>query len=214
MIRIEKRLPISLLGKWLPSINTSSKETVKYAKKLAKGFGMSDKEYRKNLSLLRSCSNVIEVKLSKNKWSDVDYEIVPSKANLKYEKAFMRHDKERRTKFIIDTFEKDGKINYKTIMPYEIVTMFKDNGYDRSFKDNLLAELLWKRLYSDKLKDEFGFEDCIVVADGSGSMEFDNCVECNNGKHINSSNIMLFDTIKAKYQIARYEMPRLIFWNL
>lgn len=112
LIKIEKRLPISLLGKWLPSINTSSKETVKYAKKLAKGFGMSDKEYRKTLSILRFCSNVLEVKLSKNKWSDVDYEIVPSKANLKYEKAFMRHDKERRTKFIIDTFEKDGKINY------------------------------------------------------------------------------------------------------
>lgn len=45
-------------------------------------------------------------------------------------------------------------------------------------------------------------------------MEFDNCVECNNRKHINSSNTMLFDTIKAKHKIAGYEMPRLIFWNL
>ena len=200
LIKIEKGLPISLLGKWLPSINTSSKETVKYAKKLAKGFGMSDKEYRKTLSLLRSCSNVLEVKLSKNKWIDVDYETVPSKANLKYEKAFMRHDEERRAKFICDAFEKNGKINYKTIMPYEIVTMFKDNGCYRGFKDNLLGELLWKKLSGEKLKNEFGFEDCIVVADGSGSMELRVNNKTSNLDICNSLAIYFAEKLKSVFK--------------
>ena len=200
LIKIEKSLPISLLGKWLPSINTSSRETVMYAKKLAKGFGMSDKEYRKTLSLLRSCSNVLEIKLSNNKWSEVDYSIVPSKANIKYEKAFMRHDEERRAKFICDAFENDGKINYKTIMPYEIVTMFKENRHFREFKDNLLGELLWKKLSGEKLKEEFGFEDCIVVADGSGSMDLRINSKTSNLDICNSLAIFFAEKLKSVFK--------------
>ena len=40
---------VSLLAKWLPSVNASNKETVLYAKKIARHFGMNDASYRKAL---------------------------------------------------------------------------------------------------------------------------------------------------------------------
>ena len=38
-------------------------------------------------------------------------------------------------------------------------------------------------------------------------MEFDTCVECN-------ASPTLFDAIRAKYNAAGYELPRVFFWNL
>ena len=75
--------PISLLAKWMPSVNTSSKETVKKANFLCNALGMHPSQYRKTLSKLRAYSNVIEVKICANQWDQVNYESVPSKANLK-----------------------------------------------------------------------------------------------------------------------------------
>ena len=40
---------VSLLGKWLPSVNASNEETVRTAKQVARAFGLSDRDYRKAL---------------------------------------------------------------------------------------------------------------------------------------------------------------------
>ena len=57
---------ISLVGKWLPSINTSSKATVQQAKLLCSIWGEPERTYRKNLARLRSAIQIIEDKLRKN----------------------------------------------------------------------------------------------------------------------------------------------------
>lgn len=44
---------VSLLAKWLPSVNASNAETVRKAKRIARYLGMSDAEYRKTLVELR-----------------------------------------------------------------------------------------------------------------------------------------------------------------
>ena len=60
---------ISLLGKWLPSVNASSEETNRIGRKLAKALGMSCKEYRQTLSRLRRGIAILENNLRERDYS-------------------------------------------------------------------------------------------------------------------------------------------------
>ncbi len=51
---------VSLLAKWLPSVNASNAEAVRLAKKLARYLGMTEAEYRKALVRLRERIRIIE----------------------------------------------------------------------------------------------------------------------------------------------------------
>ena len=168
---MEEGKQISLLAKWLPSINTSSATTKEYAKKLCKHFKMSPKEYRKTLAKLRAYGNVVETKMSESAWSEINYETVPAKANMKYDKAFERHDLDRRAEYLEKVFLGEGKLNANGLMPYEIVhRITKGEYYCPGFKGDLLSELMWKKIVEEGFKNEWGLDDAIVVADGSGSM--------------------------------------------
>ena len=90
---------ISLLGKWLPSVNTSNANSVAMAKRIARALGMTDAEYRKALSALRAKIRIIENNLRERDYT-FDYSKQPSKAMFKYRKAFLRNDKERYTDFL------------------------------------------------------------------------------------------------------------------
>ena len=174
MEHMKKGEPISLLAKWLPSNNTSSKETRRLAEILRKEWDMTPKEYRQMLSALRKYLGVLEVTISKNEWENVDYKTVPAKANLKYENAFMKHDKERRIAYFENVILGEENLNTKGLMPYEIVhriTSKKEIDYfECVLKDDILAELMWKKLTKEGFQNEWGLDGCIVVADGSGSM--------------------------------------------
>ena len=170
---MEKGKPISLLAKWMPSENTSSAETRKLAKVFIKSFGASAKEYRQTLSKLRAYLKVIETYTSANEWGKIDYNQVPSKANLKYKDAFLKHDEERRRDYLaalrvgVDKEGKEVKINSSVNFPHEIVAKYMNVsgwGYRLADYDEAL-EQLWKNL---KQKD--GLNNTIVVRDGSGSM--------------------------------------------
>lgn len=158
--------PISLLAKWLPSENTSSKETRALAKTVREAIGVKPANYRKSLSKMRAHLNVVETKMSANKWSEIDYETVPSKANLNYMNAFLRHDKERRMEFLSAVTKGEAKINAKALQAHEIVNKYTDTrGWRSALKplDTTLEEL-WKNL------PDYGVENTLVVRDGSGSM--------------------------------------------
>lgn len=162
---------ISLLAKWLPSTNASSRETRKCAQLLAGKFGMSERTYRKTLSALRAYGDVVEVKMSSNRWKSIAYEKVPAKATLKYEAAFEKHDGERRAEYLLKVLTGDAKLNGKGIMPYEVVHRFMNEAYyNPTLKDDLLGELMWKQIKEQGFENDWGLDDCIVVADGSGSM--------------------------------------------
>ena len=85
----------SLLGKWMPSENTSSQKTRTTAAKVRKFLGMTPKQYRKTLSVLRARINVLERLMSEGRWDEIEFDKIPSKAGLKYKNAFARHDIER-----------------------------------------------------------------------------------------------------------------------
>ena len=163
--------PCSLLAKWMPSINASSKETRKKAKVLAKDLHLSYAQYRICLSSLRKYLNVIETKMSNNEWNKIDYNSVPSKANIIYKDAFLYHDKKRREQYIEDLKNGDAKINSSANMPYDIVNKYfiQNNSiyygyYDKANMDDILEEL-WKNL-----PEYFTNKDILPVVDTSGSM--------------------------------------------
>ena len=164
---------VSLLAKWMPSENTSSEATKTLAKKIRKALGADSKTYRKTLSALRAYLKVTETYTSANEWDKIDYNQVPSKANLKYKDAFLKHDEERRRDFLAALrvgVDKDGKavkINSSVNYPHEVVSKYMNHStWSYRLKDyDEALEQLWKNL-----KQKEGLNDTIVVRDGSGSM--------------------------------------------
>lgn len=152
---------VSLLGKWLPSENASSKETKRYAGIIRKGLNMTSRNYRHMLSDLRKHIDVVECKMSAKEWAGINYEAVPSRANLIYNNAFLRNDEERRRAYLGALEKGEAKINAGTLFPHDIV-----HKYGRGYNVDATLEGLWKAL-PDTVK---GCGNTIVVADGSGSM--------------------------------------------
>ena len=109
----------SLLAKWMPSINASIKAR-KMAQRIQSYLGWTNKQYRKTLSILRARINVLERLMSENRWDEIEFDKIPSKAGFKYRNAFARRDiiKEKYTKFIKD---ENTKVNAGTLYPYECV---------------------------------------------------------------------------------------------
>lgn len=154
---------ISLLAKWLPSVNTSNPEKVRLGKKLAKAFGMSEKDYRKTLAALRKQIDIIENYLREVDYS-FDYAKQPSKAMLKYRKAFHKHDVERYTSFMDKVSRNEATLHTDTLMPYEIIRPLY-RGYCVSDDDAKSLDVTW-----NALRDYVGDQNSLVVIDGSGSM--------------------------------------------
>jgi hypothetical protein len=85
----------SLLAKWLKSENTSSVESRKLGNITRVHLGMTHKQYRKTLSILRDKINVLERLMSENRWDEIEFDKIPSRAGMIYRNAFARHDIER-----------------------------------------------------------------------------------------------------------------------
>ena len=158
---------ISLLSKWMPSENASSDKTKKHATMIRKGLDMTSRNYRKMLSEMRKYIDVVECKMSAKQWGEINYEAVPSRANLIYNSAFLRNDEERRRAYLGALEKGEVKINASVLFPHDIVHKYTSsgwythlNGYDAAL------EGMWKAL-PDTVK---GNGNTLVVADGSGSM--------------------------------------------
>lgn len=163
---MKKSNPISLLAKWMPSANTSSKETKRLAHIIMDNIDFTDRQYRKMLSELRAYLNVVEVKMSAKQWDKIDYAAVPSRANLIYNNAFLRNDEERRREYLDKLGKGETKINAGVLFPHDIVNKYMVNRYHISDADDATIEQLWKAL-PDYVG---GAGNTICVADGSGSM--------------------------------------------
>lgn len=167
MQNMEKKEPASLLAKWLPSDNASSKQSRYYAHKIANYMHIDTRTYRNRVVSLRKYLDVTEVKTCANKWSDIDYNKVSSQANIRYREAFMRHDSERRQAYKDALAKGDPtvKIHSATNFPHDIVHQYtKDCNLSRANYDEII-EQLWKNL-----PDMLGLDDTLIIRDGSGSM--------------------------------------------
>lgn len=167
----EENKPISLLAKWMPSNNSSSYETKKLAEKYTRALELKPTTYRKMLSKLRRYLKVVEVSMSKGEWDKIEYSAVPSRANLIYKDAFMKHDEVRRTEYLDSLSKGETKINAGVLFPHDIIAKYLNvHGWNYSINEyDEAVEQLWKAL-PDYVK---GQGNTICVVDGSGSM-YDN----------------------------------------
>lgn len=168
-IDLESKTP-SLLGKWLKRENTSSYKSRILASKTRRAFKMTHKQYRQALSLLGSRINILETLMSQNRWDEIEFDKIPSKAGMIYKNAFARHDvtRERYVRFMTD---KATKVNATTLYPYDVVHRARQvSNYGKIDVNDV--ERLTIQKYWDNLKDFF--DGCsfngLAIVDTSGSM--------------------------------------------
>lgn len=172
---------ISLCAKWLPRENSKSAEKKEYAKILLESgkFGEA-KIYRKGKTILCEALNVVETKLSKKEYKDIDYSTLPSYAMLKYSKertlsgrkgTFYRNDEKRFKEYLVAVKEgkeingRVAKINTNTLYPYDIVKQYLIGWGSPEGPVKETTELQWKNL-PDYVPEINGLPIC----DTSGSM--------------------------------------------
>lgn len=161
-----KKNGISLLAKWMPSENASSKDTIAKARKIREALGATSRQYRKMLTKLRSKINVLEVLMSANRWDEIEFDKIPSRAGLIYKNAFARRDMIAK-KYEAFAKDKNTKVNAKVLYPYEIVSKATKCNAHKDDVDRIMINKYW-----DNLPDYLNGKDCsmMCVVDTSGSM--------------------------------------------
>lgn len=161
----------SLLGKWMPSENASSKETKKMANEIRNHFGWTHKQYRKVLSGLRTKINIVEKLMSENRWDEIEFDKIPSKAGLIYQNAFARRD------IIAKKYEEfaksqDTKVNASVLYPYDIISKAVETKGYCNFKELSATDEAMIEKYWENLPDYFNGKPCkmMCVVDTSCSM--------------------------------------------
>ena len=169
---------VSLLGKWIPSENSSSAKTKHNARRIINALHVTPREYRKTLSALRERIHVVERLMSQNRWDEIDFSHLPSRAGLIYRKAFERRDmiQQKYREFAKDT---TTKVNAGKLYPYDVVREAQkvmncnDYWYYGSREPRLDdTQRLMVNKYWDNLKDYFNGAtlNAMVVCDTSSSM--------------------------------------------
>ena len=172
--------PISLMAKWLASVNASSKKTCMLGRKTARELYLSESLYRRALSKLRAYLKVVEKSMSAQEWATIEYSTVPSYAMKNYSQAFARHDRDRFSDYKESLERKiaDGTISQKdiksaTLFPYDLVREYTGADLSNFWSRrscigpyDTITEAQWKAL-PDYLDEE---ANVIVMADVSGSM--------------------------------------------
>lgn len=164
----------SLLAKWLPSENASSKETKATANLVRTYLNMTHKEYRKTLSVLRERINVLERLMSAGRWDEIEFDKIPSKAGLVYRNAFARRDIIAK-KYEAFAKNENTKVNAKALYPYEIVAealkhcsnSYWNGGVNATDTERAMLDKYW-----ENQKDYLNGEplSMMCVCDTSGSM--------------------------------------------
>jgi hypothetical protein len=189
---VEATKDISLLAKWLPteggrwdvpdakyledspSYEYKDSFCVEFCKVLFNSAGDSLstgllKKYRTDyLVSLRKRIDIIESKLVKRAYSEVDYAKTPSVAMKKYRKAFHRNDEERITAFLESVKKGEVKIKADQVYPHDLVREYINDPH--TSKEDGVIEAQWKAL-KEKVAETGAFKNSLIICDVSGSMD-------------------------------------------
>lgn len=161
---IQSKTP-SLLAKWLPSENTSSAATRTFGNKIRTYLGLSHKGYRKMLSAMRERIKVLEKLMSANRWEEIEFDKIPSKAGLIYRNAFARRDVIK-AKYEAFANDETAKVNADTLYPYEVVEKaLQCRGRTVDSAERKMVTKYW-----ENMKGVDAPLNALAVVDTSGSM--------------------------------------------
>lgn len=173
LAQMEIGRPVSLLAKWMPSVN-AGKNARESALMIADSMRLTENQYRRKLSKLRKYIDLVESHMCAGDWSSIEYSKVPSRAALIYKDAFMKHDSDRYSEYIAQVKEGSTKINAGTLYPHDIVARYSPSARVSCALDPTL-EAMWKALPEVDLSGK----QMLVVRDGSGSMSWQNAGKSN-----------------------------------
>lgn len=161
----DKKTDISLLAKWMPSLQTKKEFDKLIVRHLLKSLHMQEREYRKALSSLRAYLNVVEKAMSAKDYDAIDMEKLTSKQQLRYSNFFKRVMAEKRHEYIQAVLRGEKKMNASVLNPIEILHSYYESVCS-SCKYSEDYEAIWKCI-PDKTS---GNGNTMIVRDGSGSM--------------------------------------------
>ena len=124
---------------------------------------MTEKEYRKTLSKLRSKLNIVEKNLTDKAYDKIDFSKIPTKAMIKYTSAYKNRMTEKYSEYKNQVKTRKNKINTEGLFAYEIIK----NILWGVQCDDELYDLMWNN-QKDILKG--CNNNVLVMADTSGSM--------------------------------------------
>ena len=156
---------ISLCAKWVISPNND--KTIKIARHLFDNITNFQERYRKEyITPLRKKLDLLETKLCKKDWEEIEYSKIPAKALSVYKKCFLRNDKEKYQTFLNDVSNNKIKLKISGLLPHEIIKKYYDLRLENV--DETL-ELEWKA-FIDIYKNNDNLNGIIPIVDVSGSM--------------------------------------------
>ena len=167
---LEENGEISLCAKW--AINANKKYTIKLARLLFNNEIKNYHErYRKEYLIpLRNKLDLVETKICKNNWDDVDYSKIPAGALNFYKKIFKKKDNFKYLNFLDDVSNNKKKLKITGLLPHQIVSEYLNSLFDV----NETLELQWKAFvnsYYDNNDNEDEEDNHIIpIVDVSGSM--------------------------------------------
>ena len=153
---------VSLMAKWLPSVNTSDPEAVRNGKRLARTLRMSCRDYRKALARLRAAIRILENNLREKDYT-FDYEKQPSRAMMKYRRAFLTHDRGRYTAYLERVSQGAARLHAGALYPCDLAE--KAICWQGDEAERKALDVTWRAL-----ENYAGRGNTLCVIDGSGSM--------------------------------------------
>lgn len=118
------------------------------------------------ISPLRKVIKLVESQMCAKEWSEINYETVPSKAMVRYTKAFNKNDKERFDAYKMGLVKGEKKVNFEAVYPHEIMKKYVSSN------NKVVNEIAEAQMngWRDKLMEMGKFGNSISVVDVSGSM--------------------------------------------
>ena len=154
--------PVSLMAKWLPSVNASDPDTVRAARRLARALDMTEADYRKTLSRLRERIRILENNLRTRDYT-FDYATQPSRAMFVYRRAFLRNDGQRYRLFMDQVSSGKAKLHTSSLNPCDLMEQALD--FRGSPAERRVLDTTW-----NALEDFTDGRNALCVVDTSGSM--------------------------------------------